>query len=266
MPRCAVSQQMNPELKTTVPAFNSPDLGYHWVWTWGHLIPAALFATAALAVALAGAPWWAWLPLALIATWAFAGFLVMRFGVRMNQIANLPDATFLARDTGRVLDIGCGSGRMSISIARARPAATVVALDNFSATYIRAHGPANTEQNFRLAGVASRATVRSGDMRQMPFEDHSFDAAASSAAIDHLQPDDIRQTLSEVRRVLVPGGQFLLLVVVPNVWLTIAYGPLIWRMRGRAFWREALAEAGFAVEREGFARTSALFLARNKQG
>jgi len=261
-----VSQQLNPELTAAVPSSSSPDLGYHWVWTWGHLIPAALFGAATAAMALVGAPWWAWAPLAVIATWAFAGFLVMRFGVRMNQVRKLPDTTFLASGTGRVLDVGCGSGRMSISIARARPRATIVGLDNFSASYIRNHGPANTERNFRLAGLGTRATVRSGDMREMPFENHSFDAAASSAAIDHLQPDDIRRALGEVSRVLVPGGQFLLMVIVPNAWLTIAYGPLIWRMRRRAFWREALAEAGFTVDREGSAGTTALFLAGSKQG
>lgn len=260
-----MSQQLNPELTTAVSASHSPNLGYHWAWTRGHLIPAALFGAATAAVALIGAPWWVWAPLAVISSWAFAGFLVMRFGVRMNQVRTLPDVTFLASGTGRVLDVGCGSGRMSISIARARPNATIVGLDDFSATYIRDHGSANTERNLRLEGLANRATVQSGDMRQMPFEDRSFDAAASSAAIDHLQPDDIRRTLSEVSRVLVPGGQFLLLVIVPNLWLTIAYGPLIWRMRPRAFWREALSEAGFAIDREGSSGTTALFLARSVQ-
>ena len=62
---------------------------------------------------------------------------------------------------------------------------------------------------------------------------------------------------------LVPGGQFLLLVIVPNVWLTIACGPMmIGRMKGRSFWRGALQEAGFTLEREGTARTTALFLAK----
>ena len=258
-------QELNHEMAPPVPPASSPGLQYHWVWTWGHLIPAVLFAAAAAAVGLAGAPWWAWGPLAVLAAWAFAGFLVMRFGIRMNQVSELPDTPFLKGGAGRVLDIGCGSGRVSIAIARARPGATVVGLDNFSAGYIRGNSAANTGQNFLAAGVANRASVRSGDMREMPFEDGSFDAAASSAAIDHLPPDEIRQTLREVSRVLVPGGQLLLMVIVPNVWLTIAYGPLVWRMRWRAFWREVLAETGFAIDRDGSARTTALFLARSNK-
>ncbi len=241
----------------------SADLGYHWIWTWGHLIPGSLFTAATALAVLLGAPWWLWLPLALIALWAFAGFLVMRFGVRMNQIPGLPTNAFLTTDGGTVLDVGCGSGRLSIAIARSRPAASVVGLDNFSAGYIHGHGISNTERNFQLAGIAERVTVQTGDMRDMPFEDGSFDAAASSAAIDHLEPAEIRQTLGQVHRVLVPGGQFLLIVIVPNIWLTIAFGPLLFgRMKGRRFWREALGEAGLSLEDEGTMCATAWFLTR----
>lgn len=241
----------------------SPDLGYHWIWTYGHLIPAAALAAAAAIAAIAGAPWWGWTPPGLLAAWAFAGFLVMRFGMRMNQIARLSADDFLAGNRGTVLDVGCGSGRLTISILQARPGVTAVGLDNFSAGYISGHGAPNTGRNLELAGVADRAKVQTGDMRKMPFPDASFEGAASSAAIDHLKPDEIRQALHEIRRVLVPGGQFLLLVIVPNIWLTIAFGPLmIGKLRGRSFWREALSEAGFSLEREGTAQTAALFLAR----
>lgn len=242
---------------------SSPDLGYSWVWTYGHLIPSAVLGAGAGLAAVLGAPWWLWSPIAVLGLWTFAGFLVMRFGMRMNEVPTLRVREFLADGVGSVLDVGCGSGRLSISIARARPRATIVGLDNFSAQYIRGHGVSNTERNFRLAGIAENATVRPGDMRDMPFTDATFDAVASSAAIDHLEPDDLHKTLGEVHRVLRPDGQFLLLVTVPNVWVMIAFGPLlVRRLKNREFWRAALTEAGLSIEREGTVRTSAMFLTR----
>lgn len=244
-------------------ARRSPDLGYHWLWTWMHLFPAALFGGAAALVAAFGLPWWLWLPPAVIATWAFLAFLVMRFLVRMNSIPRVPSRLRLASGGDRVLDVGCGSGRLSIAIGRSSPTARVTGLDNFSAAYIRGHGAAKTEENYRLAGIAERANVRAGDMRDMPFEDQSFDLATSSAAIDHLPEDDIRKTLGEVHRVLVPGGRFFLVVSVPNIWMAMTFGPLVLsRLRNRAFWRAAFAQAGLAMEDEGSFGASAWFLAR----
>ena len=238
------------------------DLGYAGRWTYGHLLVAVPVGAAAAALAAVDAPWWTWLPVGLVAGWLFAGFLVMRVGVRMNEIPRLRVAEF-ADNAVRVLDVGCGSGRLSIAIARARHGATIVGLDNFSAEYIEDHGAARTEHNFRVAGIDERTELKAGDMRDMPFPDGEFDAGASSAAIDHLEPGDIRKTLGEVHRVLKPGGQFLLLVSVPNVWLTIAWGPLIaGKLHGRAFWRDALREAGLGIQSEGTVRTAAMFLTR----
>ena len=240
----------------------SPDLGYHWSWTWGHLILTTIFAAAAASALVLGAPWWLWAPLVAFTLWALAGFVVMRFVIRMNEISNLPTVSFLPAGEGTVLDIGCGTGRISIAMARARPAVKVTGLDNFSADYIHDHGDSNTERNFRLAGISERAAVQSGDMREMPFEDGSFDAAASCAAIDHLEPADIPKTLSEVNRVLRPSGQFLLMVLVPNIWTLLAFGPLMHHGIGnRRYWRQTLADTGFTLDDEGTSGGIAWFLA-----
>lgn len=242
---------------------DSIDLGYSWRWTYGHLVPMTVLGAAAVVSLSLGAPWWVWIPLLVLGVWMLAGFLVMRLGVRMNEIPRFTVGDFLPGASGRMLDVGCGSGRLGIAIARARPTLSVVGLDNFSADYIAEHGSTNTERNFAAADVADRATVRGGDMRDMPFADGEFDAAASSAAIDHLADGDIRVTLGEVHRVLRPDGQFLLLVVVPCVWLWIAWGPSIaGKLQPRAYWRRVLDEAGFRVEREGTVRTTAMFLTK----
>ncbi len=56
------------------------------------------------------------------------------------------------------------------------------------------------------------------DCRQLPFEDGSRDILIVQGGLHHLPtlPSDLEQTLNEVKRVLKPGGQFM--VVEP--WLT----------------------------------------------
>ena len=59
-------------------------------------------------------------------------------------------------------------------------------------------------------------------MREMPFEDASFDGVVSVAAIDHLNKEGVERALAEVTRVLRPDGQFLLMVVNPDIWTKVA--------------------------------------------
>ena len=44
----------------------------------------------------------------------------------------------------------------------------------------------------------------------------------SVAAIDHLNREGVERALSEVARVLRPDGQFLLMVVNPDIWTKVA--------------------------------------------
>ena len=156
------------------------DFGYSWFWTYGHLIPAAGLAAVSTAAIALSAPLWVGLGALALALWATAAFVVMRFVVRMDELGSLPHTCF-ARGESRVLDLGCGAGRTSVMVALERPRGTVIALDDFSADYIDGHGEANTRSNLRAAGVDDRVEIRSGDMRQIPFPDASFDGVVSSA-------------------------------------------------------------------------------------
>lgn len=256
-------------------AIGQMDFGYHWIWTYGHLIPLATFALATIASVLLNGPLWLTASAAGIALWSAAGFWVMRFVVNMNQLGSLPTRLFAQGET-RVLDLGCGAGRTSVIVARECPRSNVVALDNFSAGYIAgrqdgddpephsAHGEANTRANFIAAAVSDRIEIKSGDMRQLPCADADFDGVVSSTAIDHLDRADIPVALAEANRVLKEHGQILLWLAVPNLWTFIAFGPLF-AIHGTnadvADWRGMLDEAGFTIDDEGTKRGLAWILA-----
>lgn len=253
-----------------VPA--SLDFAYPWWLSHGHVVLALAFG-----VVLAAAVYWSWRPwlrgvLMGLTLWAVAGSVVMlQFNAR--GVPPLPSADYLRRDGGaRVLDIGAGTGRSSIMVLRERPGATLVAFDQFGESFAHHFGVTGRPEyrllaNLRAAGVADRATVESGDMRALPFDDASFDAVVSAYAMDHVGADGARRALAEAHRVLEPGGEFLLMLVHNNVWTTIAFGPLLSHggLRGPDWWRREVTAAGFDVIEEG-TRLGTLFFLLEKAG
>jgi ubiquinone/menaquinone biosynthesis C-methylase UbiE len=95
----------------------------------------------------------------------------------------------------RVLDLGCGTGDLAVDLAHG--GARVIAVDVAQAALDRA-GARHPELDLRLLPIDG----------PLPFDDGAFDAVWSSEVIEHVA--DTARWLSEVRRVLEPGGRVLL--------------------------------------------------------
>jgi ubiquinone/menaquinone biosynthesis C-methylase UbiE len=183
---------------------------------------------------------------------------VTRFVIDINGRPSLPTQSFLHSGTGRVLDMGAGTGRSSIMVLEARPQATLVALDLFADSFDQHFGRSESPQqrllaNLKAAGVERRATIETADMRKLPFEPAAFEAIVSAYAVDHLNRRGINQTLAEAARVVKPGGDFLLILIGNEPWAKFTFGPLLSHggVRGPAWWTARLQEAGFQVLEEG---------------
>ncbi|MCC6537109.1 MAG: class I SAM-dependent methyltransferase [Bryobacterales bacterium] len=245
------------------------EFGYPWWLSYGHL--AVLFpAVGALWMGRTRLwPRWALIMLTLISVWAVAAlFVVARFAP--TAVPALPTENFFRAGTGRLLDIGAGTGRSSIMALRARPQATLVALDQFGDSFghhFGHDGPRPEERliaNLKAAGVADRATIAKSDMRKLPFEDASFDAVLSAYAIDHVGGQGARQALAEAARVLKPGGDFLLILVGNDGWTRFAYGPLLSHggTRGIGWWTDRAREAKLEVIEQGSSPATIFLLLR----
>jgi len=240
---------------------SSLDFGYSWAWTHGHAVLAGALALIAIVLLACNCALWAAVP-AVLSVWALTAYAVVRLIFRADKPMTMPTQRFMPGGEGYVIDLGCGSGRTSIMVGRARVHAQITALDNFSARYIRDHGEARLMANLRIAGIEDRVTLERGDMLDLPYEDDSFDGAVSSYALDHLK-SQIPRALAEAHRVLRPGGQLLLMVILPDLAMNIAYPGLV----GLAFpsqerWHEMLADAGLELEAEGLSSGGGWFLAR----
>lgn len=246
------------------------NFGYPWWLSYGHLVFFAAF-TALFALAwFRRWPRWERVVIGIAVVWAGLAFVIVRFVIDINGPGNLPTSAFLSSGHGRVLDLGAGTGRSSIMILKARPEASLVALDLFGESFNRHFGAATeTPQarllsNLNLAGVGGRAQVVTADMRQIPFGDASFDAVVSAYAIDHLSRTGIDQTLAETARVLKPGGDFLVMVIGKERWLKFAFGPLLMHpgTRGEAWWVDRLRNHSFDVIENGTRPATLYLLAR----
>ena len=246
------------------------DYGYPWWLTYGHLI--LLVPALALLWVAYKRRWskWVMIPLAALALWSgTAAFALQAFNI--NGKPSLPTEAFLRSGSGRVLDLGAGTGRSSIMVLQARPHATLVALDLFADSFNMHFGPGTSPQqrllaNLKAAGVEQRASIATADMRKRPFPAAEFDAVVSSYAIDHLSRDGTREALVEAARVVKPGGEFLLMLVYQDKWLKYTFGPLLLHggLRGRDWWMTQVKNAGFEVLEDGVAPATLYILAQRK--
>jgi len=100
----------------------------------------------------------------------------------------------------RILDIGCGTGTLLMLLKRRYPAAQVVGLDPDPKALSRA------DKKARRAAVSVK--LDRGFADKLPYEADSFDRVFSSFMFHHLEEEDREKTLSEILRVLKPGGSF----------------------------------------------------------
>lgn len=148
------------------------------------------------------------------------------FGGREAELRSLARDRLLAGAGDRVLDVGCGPGRSFKPLAlEVGPDGRVVGVDH-SAGMVRRAG-----QRARTLTVDCE-TVRSEGVR-LPFPDGSFDRAYSTLALSAMT--DVDGAVAEVRRVLRPGGRFVVFDTRPfQSWPCTTLNPVLNRISALA--------------------------------
>ncbi|MER5768150.1 methyltransferase domain-containing protein [Streptomyces sp. NPDC001985] len=144
----------------------------------------------------------------------------------------------------RLLDVGCGTGRPALRIARAtgaRVSGISVSDPDIALARTRAHA----------AALADRVDFRYADARALPFEAASFDGAWAIESMMHIR--DRTAVLTEIARTLRPGSPLVITDVLLRSPVTGDSAETV-RQACRAFGSPALPEPEelrTALERAG---------------
>lgn len=122
----------------------------------------------------------------------------------------------------RILDIGCGTGTLTLMMQQAEPSASITGLDGDERVLsIARHKAAQ-------AGIHS-IIWQPGLVYNLPYPDASFNLVVASMMLHHLTRQHRLETFKEVKRILKPDGSFWiadfgpahsLLMKVVTVWMS----------------------------------------------
>jgi SAM-dependent methyltransferase len=147
-------------------------------------------------------------------------------------------------DDAIVLDYGCGAGQI-VSELRKRDVGA------FGCDVFYAGG--DVSKMLEEKGVLGKTIMRMGENGKIPFDDATFDLVINNQVMEHVE--DLDNTLSEIHRVLKPGGKVLSMFPDKGVWREGHCGiPFLhWfpkRSRPRIYYAAAFRSLGFGHYKE----------------
>ena len=105
------------------------------------------------------------------------------------------------------LDVGCGSGALTIACAKKNKKASMVGLDRWGKEYA-SFNKKLCEDNAKAEGVGNNTSFVQGDACKLDFPDEHFDAVTSNYCYHNIPSSNRQAIILETLRVLKKGGTF----------------------------------------------------------
>ncbi len=147
--------------------------------------------------------------LALMTLWMFLMHRAFSYnGSRQmsKQIIDGVSAYVKIPDGGKGLDVGCGSGALTIACAKKNPNAQMVGIDRWGKEYA-SFSKSLCESNAEAEGAVN-VSFSQGDATKLGFDDETFDAVTSNYVYHNIPSSDRQAILLETLRTLKKGGTF----------------------------------------------------------
>jgi ubiquinone/menaquinone biosynthesis C-methylase UbiE len=120
---------------------------------------------------------------------------------RHHEMLDLAVEMSSVKDGERILDIGCGTGLLSLKFLEA--ANCIVDGIDLSEDMLNIF-----KDKIGKLNLSSRAKIRPGDAANLDFEDSSFDIIASTVTLHHVI--DKQPALGKIYKLLKPKGRFII--------------------------------------------------------
>jgi ubiquinone/menaquinone biosynthesis C-methylase UbiE len=118
---------------------------------------------------------------------------------------------------GKVLDIGTGSGRLAVPIAREFPEANVTGVDIWQTVWSSwGLNKKRAEKNALIEKVDDRCVFQYGSALELPFKDEEFSLVVSAFTFHEIRVPDRIVLIKEALRVLAPSGTLLICDLFPR--------------------------------------------------
>lgn len=124
---------------------------------------------------------------------------ILRWTMRESAFKNRLIKQILATPGQTILDLGCGTGTLTLMLKKAYPQVKVTGLDiDPNILQIAAKKATKLEMDI---------VFDQGKSFELPYPDHSFDRVVTSLMFHHLTQENKLRTLNEIFRVLKPKGE-----------------------------------------------------------
>lgn len=166
---------------------------------------------------------------------------------RFNWIAELLGL----KGTEYVLDVGSGTGRTAVQMAKRLTTGRLVGIDIWDKMELGGSSPERAYKNAEIEGVKGKVEFRFGNVLEIPFDDDVFDIVTCSSVLNNLRGEKNRiKALKEIFRVLKPKGKCMLLEPLRNFRMFCAFTPFgFFQLGKRGDWKNYAETAGFSKVR-----------------
>jgi len=168
-------------------------------------------------------------------------------GSRFTLIANLLGL----KGNEYVLDVGSGTGRTAVQIAKRLTTGKLVGIDIWDTMELGGNSPERAYTNAEIEGVKAKVEFKFGNVLEIPFDNNVFDIVTCSSVLNNLPGEKNRiKALKEIFRVLKPGGKCMLLEPLRNLRTFCAFTPFaVFQLGKKEHWENYAETAGFSKVR-----------------